>query len=143
MFHFEVADAVAVGIVVEQTVEAYALDAGYVGAEGGVGLETSACAYTYEGELTECGVVLAGLEIDVGKSIELVDNDINVVTAYTCGEDGDAFAVVCACNGVELAGTDFVFATFEVGRYGIDAPWVAYENDLVCKMFWLQMEVEG
>ena len=45
----EIADAIAVGIVVEQAVEAYAFDACYVGAEGSVGLESSAGAYAYEG----------------------------------------------------------------------------------------------
>ena len=103
MLDVEVADAIAVGIVVEQSVKAYALDACYVGAEGGVGLESSTCAYAYEGELSEGGTVLTCLEVDVGKSVELVDYDVDIVTAYACGEDCDAFAVVCAGDGVEFA----------------------------------------
>lgn len=142
MFEVEVADCVSTAVVVEQSVEADALDGGDEGACWGEGLESSAGAYADEGESAVVLFYLSGGEVDVGQCVELVHDNVDVVASYACGEDCDALAVVGACDGVELAAGCVVLNGVEVGGYGGDSGWVAYEDDAVGELGWTDVEVE-
>lgn len=103
LLQFKVAHPVAVGIVVEQAVEAYALLACNEGTQGSFGLETTASADAHEGELAKLGIVLACLEVDVCQGIQFVHHDVYVVASDTGGKHGDALAMVCSRDGAEFA----------------------------------------
>ena len=66
---FEVTNLVAIGIVVEQAVEANTLFACYEGTQRSFRLETTAGTNTYEGKLAKLRIVLASFEIDICQSI--------------------------------------------------------------------------
>ena len=100
---FKVANPVAIGIIIEQTIEPDTLLACYEGTQRSFGLETTTGADANEGELTERGIVLARLEVDVCQSIQFVYHDVDVVASDTGGKHGDALAMVCSGDGTEFA----------------------------------------
>ena len=142
LFHVEVAYFVASGIVVEQAVEADALDAGDEGAKRGIGLQTAAGT---DADYRECAVlwlVLTLLEVDVGKGIQLVHRDVDVVATNACAEDRNALALVEAGDGVELSVADAAFLTVEVRGNGVNATRVADQYDAVSQLFGLDVKME-
>ena len=74
-----------------------------VGADRSLVLQAARGADAYEGQLTEGVLLLAGLEVDVRQGIQLIEDDVDIVRADAVADDGDALALVRACDGVELA----------------------------------------
>ena len=138
----EVTDFVAAGIEVEQAVEADALAGGDVGADGILGLQSSTGADSHEVEDAEIVLDGAGLEINVGEGVDLVEDDIDVVASDTSGNNGDALTVVPARYGVEFAALDVAFHAVEMGGHGLYSSGVSDEDDLVCQLFRTDVKVE-
>lgn len=63
-------------------------------------------------------------EVYVGQGIQLIDNDVDVVTSDTRREDGEALALVRAGDGVKFATLYFAFTRVEVRGNGRYAPGV-------------------
>ena len=84
----------------------------------------------------------ASLEIDVGKSIELVHHDVDVVASDACGEHGEALALIGSGDGVKLAIAYLTLLAIEMGGHEVYAARVAHEDDLVGQLFGQQVEVE-
>ena len=80
-FHGYVADHVASGIVVQQAVEADALDAGDETARRGEGLQSATGADTYHRQGAVLVALLTGLVVDVGKGVEFIDYDVDIIAA--------------------------------------------------------------
>ena len=85
---------------------------------------------------------LARLVVDVGKGVELVDDDIDVVAADAVTLTSDAFAFIHTSDGVELTAADLALLRVEMGSNGVNTRWIANEDNLVGQLFGLQMEVE-
>ena len=86
---------------------------------------------------------LPGLEIDIGKSIKLGEDNVNVICTYTCGKDSNAFSMILSGDGNELSGSMSEFLFLEEFAYHIDTARISYKDDLVRKLFWFQMNVEN
>ena len=142
LLHGDVADDVTSGIVVEQAVEADALDGSDETAGGCEGLQATAGADAYHRQCAMLFFVLTGGIVDVGQRVELVHHDVDVVTADAVRLARDAFAFIGACDGVELAAADLVLNGVEMGSYGIYTRRVANEDDAVSQKLGLQMKVE-
>ena len=99
---FEVADFVAAGIEVDESVETDALLRGYEGSGRAVELQAAAGSDAHEGERGVLGFLGAGFEIDVLQRIELVDYDIDIIASYSGALHGDSLAFICAGDGVEF-----------------------------------------
>ena len=134
-FQLQVADIVASVVVVEETIEADALDGGDEGACGREGLEAATGADAHDGERAVFVVLGARLEVDIGQSVELVHDDVDVVAADACRYDADALALIPTCNGMEFTALDITFHALEMGCYGLHASGVSDEDDLICKVF--------
>ena len=50
--------------------------------------------------------------------------------------------MACACDAVELAVGDVVFYGVKMGGYGVDAAWVADEDDAVGQLGWMEVKME-
>ena len=87
-------------------------------------------------------LVLTLLEVDVGKCIKLVHDDVDVVATDACAQHCDALTLVGASNAVELAALYFAFLRIEMSGNSTDPTWVADKNDAVCKLFGLDVKVE-
>ena len=59
-------------------------------------------------------VFVASFEIDVGKSIELVHHDVDIVATDAGAQYGDAFALIGASDGVALTPLNITFFGFEM-----------------------------
>ena len=140
--HGNVADHIAAGIVVEQSVETDALDGGNERTCGCEGLQASAGADAYHRQRAVFLFLFAGVVVNIGQCVEFVDHDVDVVAANAVRLAGDALALVHAGNGVELAARHFVLDAVEVGGNGVDTGGIADENNLVSQEFRLQVEVE-
>ena len=46
---------------------------------------------------------LPGLEIDIGKSIKLGEDNVNVICTYTCGKNSNALSMILSGDGNELS----------------------------------------
>ena len=103
ILQFKVANPVAIGIIIEQTIEPDTLLACNEGTQRGFRLEATTGADANEGELAELWVIFACLEIDVCQSIKFVYHDVDVVASDTGGKHGDALAMVCSSDGTEFA----------------------------------------
>lgn len=99
---FEVADFVATGIEVDESVETDALLRGYEGSGWAVELQAAAGSDAHEGERGVLGFLGAGFEIDVLQRIELVDYDIDIIASYSGALYSDSLAFICAGDGVEF-----------------------------------------
>ena len=88
------------------------------------------------------GVDLASLEVDVGESVEFIDNDIDIVGAYTVAQAHDGLALIGASYGVKFARRNFERAGVEKVGNDIDAGGVAYEYDAVGEHLGSQVEVK-
>ena len=105
-FEGAVADTCRIRVEVDHTVEADGVLGCNVGADRSLVLQPARGADAYEGELTEVVLLLAGLEVDVRQSIQLIEDDVDIVRADAVADDGDALALVRARDGVELAARD-------------------------------------
>ena len=99
----EVADTVAVGIVVEKSVKTDTFYRSNERAERSFGLQTAARADTYDGELAERGLVLPRIEVDIGEGIQFVNHDVYIVATDAGGKCRDTLAFIVAGDGVEFA----------------------------------------
>ena len=140
--HLQVADLVTASVEVEQTIEADALDRSNERASGCEGLQATASTDAYHRQGTMLGLLLTGVVINVSQGVELVDHDINVVTADTMRLSSDALAFIHTSDGVELAAADFVLDAVEVSCNGVYTSGVTNEDNLVCQKLGLQMKVE-
>ena len=113
-FHWQVANLVAVSIVVEQAIEANALDGGDETTRGGERLQATTSADTHDGEGAVFILLSASVEVDVGKGIQFGHHNVDIVAADARGEHGDAFALISSCNAMELAAAHFAFLLREV-----------------------------
>lgn len=139
----KIAHIVATGIEVEKPVEADALLCSYVGSYRHVVLQTSASAYPHD--LKRSGLRLGATldEVDVDKSVELVENDIDVVTTNTGGESCDSFAAIRACYGVKLSTLGLALARIKELGDGIDPTGISYDDYLTRELLRMEMEVEN
>ena len=134
-FQLQVADLVAAGIVVQEAVEADALDGGDEGARGREGLKAAAGADAHAGQRTVLRILLACLVVDIGQRVQLGHHDVDIVAADAVALAGDALAAVGAGDGVELAALHLTFHRVEVCGHGVHATRVTDEDDLVSELF--------
>ena len=87
--------------------------------------------------------LLARVIVDVGKSIEFVDHDIDIVAADTVTLTSDALAFIHTSDGVELTTADLALFRVEMGSNGIHSGRITHEDNLVSQLFWLQMQVKA
>ena len=86
---------------------------------------------------------LTRLVVDIGKGIKFVDHDVDIVAADTMALHSDAFAFVCASDGVELTAAHLALFRIKVCSNGVNTCRIAHEDNLVCQLFRLQMEMEA
>ena len=89
-----------------------------------------------------CFFFCSRLIINVGQRVQLVHNDVDVVTSNAVALAGDALALVSTCNGVKFTAAYFALLGIEVGGNGIYACRVANKNHFVGQLSWTQVEVE-
>ena len=142
LFEFEVAHLVTTCIVVQQTIEANTLYAGYETASRRVGLQTATSSNAYHGKGAMLGLLLAGVIIDVGKGVEFVSYDIDIVATYTVALNGDTLTFIHTCDGVELAARNLALLRVEVCCNSVNTGRIAYQYHLVGQLFWLEMQME-
>ena len=87
--------------------------------------------------LSSCSV------IDIGQSIQLVDNDVNVVATDTVALTSDSFSFISACNGMKLTTADLIFDGIEMCCNRIDTCRIAHEDDFIGQILRLQMQVKA
>ena len=80
----QVTHGVASGIEIKKSVEADRFLRTDVCPYGSVRLESSACADAHYLKLCEMFFFLSGVEIDVGKGVNLVHRNVDVVASDTC-----------------------------------------------------------
>ena len=142
LFETEVANAVAAGIEVEQAVEADALDTGHEGAFGCFGLEATTGAYAHDFKTAQRGFDGSAGEVDVGERVNLVEHDVNVVTANTGRHHGDALAGIGAGDGVKLATLHVALAAVKMSRHRCHTAGVAHKDDLGGQMLGQKMKMK-
>ena len=143
LLHGDVADYISTCVIVQQTIKADAFHGGDERSRWCERLEASAGAYAHHCERTMLVALLAGLVVDGGKGVELVDHDVDVVAAYAVALAGDALALVRAGDGVELTVSDLTLPCVEVAGNGVYTGGIANQDDTVCKLLWLKMQVEA
>ena len=127
----QVTDLVTSGVEIEQTVKADALDRAEICAQRSVRLQTAAGTYAYYIKCAVFRFLGAGCIIYVGQSVKLVHDDVDVVTTYTGGLYRNAFALIQAGGGAELAVAYGAFHAVKQGGDGVNASGVTYKYDLV------------
>lgn len=105
-------------------------------------MQTSACADAHDGECSVLRFLCAGVEVDVGKSVEFCQDDVDVVASNARGENCDSLALIGAGDAVELAAANLAFFLGKVFSYGVDSARITYKDDAVSELFGTQMEVE-
>ena len=143
LFEFKVANLVAVGIEIKQTVETNALHRGHEAARRCEWLKTAAGADAYT---CQCAVLIkfgASGIVDVGQCVELVHHDVDVVTADAVALAGDALTFVGTRDSMELTALHLALDTVEVVGDGVHTGGVAYEHHAVGQLFWTQMQMEA
>ena len=88
------------------------------------------------------GLDLAGLEIDVGESIQLGHYDIDVVAADSVGKGGDTLAVVGTGSESEFAGLALDFDGVEKGFEHFHTPGISEHHHDVGKVLRPHVDVE-
>ena len=86
--------------------------------------------------------LLTGGVVNISQGVELVDHDVDIITADAMTLHRDALALICTCDGMELTAADLALLRVEVGGYGINTRGIAYEDHLVGQLLWLQMKME-
>ena len=107
-----------------------------------LGLQPATSAYAHHLQLTELGLLRAAIEVDIGKGVELVDHNVDVVASDTRREHGDALALVYSGDGMKLTAGDVALDKVEVCSYRGHAAWVAYENHLGGQLLGTYMKME-
>ena len=87
-------------------------------------------------------ILFASLIIDVGKCVELIGHDVDVVAADTMTLGSDALALVHAGDSVKLTAAHLVLDAVEVVSNGVYSGWITYQDHFVCQELWLQMQME-
>ena len=142
LFHLGVADLVAASVVVEQTVKTYALDRCDKCTYRRIWLQTAAGA---DADASECAVLFvlrASIIVDVGQRVEFGHDNVDIVTPDTMTLTRDAFSFIRASDGMELSALYFKLDGVEMCSHGIDAGWIAHEDDFVSQIFRTQVKVE-
>ena len=139
----DIADHITSCIVVQQTVEADALDGSHETARRCEGLQTATGADAYHRQRAVLILFLTGVIIDIRQCVEFVDYDVDVVTADTMTLTGDALTLIGTRDGVELAAANLALFRVEMGCNGIYSGRIAHKNHLVGQLFGLQMKVEA
>ena len=142
LFEAKVAHRIAPCIVVEQSVESDAFARTNESAYRSVWLQAATSADAHQFQLAEVRLLGAGVKVNVGESIEFVDDNIYIVAAYACGEHGDAFSLIATCDGVKFATTNITFDRVKMrGHHGHSAR-ITHENNLFCQLLGFEMQVE-
>ena len=142
LFHLYVADHITTCVVVQQSVVTDALHGGYETARRCERLKSATGTNAYHCQRAVLVFFLTGIIVDVGERVELVDHDIDVVTADTMTLASDALAFIHTSNGMELTAADLTLFRVEMCSNGIHTCRIAHKNNLVGKLFWLQMQME-
>ena len=66
-------------------------------------MQATTSAYAHNLKLSQLFLFLTGVEVDIGKCIHLVHNDVDVVASDTGRYNCYAFAFVCTGDGMEFA----------------------------------------
>lgn len=142
MFKLKVGDIVASGVVVEYAVKTYRLLGNHGGSEFEFGLEGAGCADTYHVKGTMVRLDFASLEVDIGQSVQFVDDDIDIVGAYTVAKTHDWLAAIGATDSVKLSRLDFKGTGVEELGYHVYSSGVADEDDAVGQLLGEEVEME-
>ena len=132
---------VAVLVVVQQIVEPDAEGRDNDAIDRNIGLETAAGAEADDGQDGFVLVDGAGLKVDIGKGIELVEHNIDIVWTNACAHNRDAFGAYIACVGNKFAVLRTVFDRVEIFRYFVHAIGVANGDDGFGEIFACYIEV--
>jgi hypothetical protein len=84
----------------------------------------------------------AGGVVYVCQGVQLVDDYVYVVTAYTGGLYRDAFAFVQTCGGAELTVAYGAFNAVKQLGYCVHASRVAYKYDLIGQLLRFKVQME-
>ena len=76
-------------------------------------------------------------KVDIHKSVQLIQNNIDVVGADSCRQSSESLPFVCACMGYEFAVLDLVFYVIKVCRNGLYSALIAYNYHCVSNLLWL------
>ena len=87
-------------------------------------------------------ILFASLIIDVGKCVELIGYDIDVVASDTMTLGCYALALIHTGDGMKLTAAHLVLDAVEVVGNGVYSGRVTYQNHFVCQELWLQMQME-
>ena len=82
---------------------------------------------------------MTGGKINVSQCIQLVHDNINIITANARADHTDSFSLVGTCNGMEFSTLYVALYFFKMRSYQRHAAWIAYQNDLVGQLFGLDM----
>ena len=138
----EVAHGITSPVEVQQSVEADGDFRTDEGAQGGIRLQPATRPDADQLKGAQDRVLPAGPEVDVGKGIQLVEHDVDVVTTDAGRYDRDAFALPRSSNGVELAALDVTFACFKVRCHEGHTSRITHKDDTVCQLLGTYVEVE-
>ena len=83
------------------------------------------------------------LVVDVSQRVKLVGHDVDVVAADTVTLAGNALALIHTRDGVELTAADLALTGVEVVGNGVDTCGITDEDNAVCQLFRLQVQVEA
>ena len=110
---------------------------------GSIGLQTAACADTYDFKLAEVVVLLTRLEIDISQCVKFVHYDVYIVASDTGRHYSDTLALITAGNSTEFTALNFAFFIFKMRSNEGYAARVAHKDYFVCQPFRLYMQVEN
>jgi len=113
-FKGQVANCITSGIEVQQAVETNGFGRTYKSSYGRVRLQTATRTDTDQFQLTQLGLFLSRLEVDVSECVQFVHNNINVIATDTSGNNGDSFTFISTCNCLEFAALHFTFFILEM-----------------------------
>lgn len=112
---------------VEYPIEAYRMLGCDIGADRGL-IWPPRGAYTYEGQLAKGLLLLPCLEVDIRQSIELVEDNIDIVRTDTVTDDADPLTSVEPSDRVELSAGDIALDVLEATRHHIDTGGITDEK---------------
>ena len=142
LFQFEVTNIISSGVVVEQAIETDALHRCDERSHRREWLKTTTGTDAYTGECTVFIFFFAGVEIDIGKSIQLVHHDIDVIASDTRRLNGNTLTFIDTSNGAEFTAGHLTFYRIEMRGNGGYTSRITNKDYLVCQILGLEMEVE-
>ena len=89
-------------------------------------LQSATCADTDDVEAAMGRAVGTCVQVDVGQCVELVHDDVDVVTSDACRHDGDAFAAACSGDGMKFPVAGLAFLRIQVRGDEIDTVRVSH-----------------